>query len=275
RSWEWKGRWRWLAYSVFGFSLISLLLTVLPRTLLPPVESWFNTISILGAYMIWGPVSVVLAARLITALSWSSKPLTWSRWVPQALAVIFLALSLYADIRVLRIRDSVTEDQIAAAFFLILACIAGIMAGVASAWKRTGPKLWVSLALILVLCAVQFPALSLPQNFSERVTLERAAQVDAAIQRYHAQNGRYPASLIQLMPRYLLWVPEPVTYYKSVWCYDGNQQYYRLGYYEAGYYRYSLRGISVKLYGSAGELPQQPTPCDLDLQAAINKEQSR
>ena len=57
-----------------------------------------------------------------------------------------------------------------------------------------------------------------------------AAQVSQAVERYYAQEGRYPEKLQQLIPWYLLSVPEPVLINGLDWCYDGGADYFRLGY---------------------------------------------
>jgi hypothetical protein len=63
-----------------------------------------------------------------------------------------------------------------------------------------------------------------------QLTEERAERVTQAIETYHAREGHYPQDLRQLTPWYVLSLPGPVIIYGQDWCYDGGEDYYRLGY---------------------------------------------
>ena len=63
-----------------------------------------------------------------------------------------------------------------------------------------------------------------------QLTEERAERASQAIETYCAREGRYPQDLRQLTPGYVLSLPGPVTIYGQDWCFDGGDDYYRLGY---------------------------------------------
>ena len=60
---------------------------------------------------------------------------------------------------------------------------------------------------------------------------ERTGWTSQAIETYYARKGSYPQDLRQLTPWYVLSLPGPVIIYGQDWCYDGGDDYYRLGTY--------------------------------------------
>jgi len=63
-----------------------------------------------------------------------------------------------------------------------------------------------------------------------QLTEERAERVIRAVESYHAREGHYPQDLGQLTPGHALRLPGPVIIHGQDWCYDGDEDYYRLGY---------------------------------------------
>jgi hypothetical protein len=64
-----------------------------------------------------------------------------------------------------------------------------------------------------------------------QLTGERAGRTSQAIETYYARKGSYPQDLWQLTPWYVLSLPGLVIIYGQDWCYDGGDDYYRLGTY--------------------------------------------
>jgi hypothetical protein len=93
-----------------------------------------------------------------------------------------------------------------------------------------------------------------------QLTVERAEQVSQALETYYSQEGRYPQDLQHLTPGYMLSLPAPVIIYGQNWCYDGGDDYYRLGY----VYRehWSDPRLIGQVYGTKGELPDLNRMCD-------------
>ncbi len=150
------------------------------------------------------------------------------------------------------------------ALLLYLIDSAALMACVAFAWEMSGRRMWTGIALVLVFAIALIPAASIPQELPEQVTGQRAGQIDRAILRYREETGRYPASLDELTPRYLLLIPKTVSHWRRAWCYDGGESYYHLGYAIPLHFSYPGE-IDVKLYASAGEIPAQEMPCWAEL----------
>jgi len=93
-----------------------------------------------------------------------------------------------------------------------------------------------------------------------RLTQARAERVRQAVEAYRAREGRYPQDLRQLIPRYSLWLPGPVIIYGQDWCYDGGDEYYRLGY----VYRkhWSDPRLIGRSHRTKGDVPDLPGVCE-------------
>lgn len=93
-----------------------------------------------------------------------------------------------------------------------------------------------------------------------QLTVERAEQVSQALETYYSQEGRYPQDLQHLTPGYVLSLPAPVIISGQNWCYDGGDDYYRLGY----VYRehWSDPRLIGQVYGTKGELPDLNRMCE-------------
>lgn len=102
-----------------------------------------------------------------------------------------------------------------------------------------------------------------------QVTEARAERVTQALERYHAREGRYPQALGQLVPRYLLTVREPVIIYGQPWCYDGADEYYRLGY--ADREHWSAPQVIGRRFSSQGNIPELPPLCDDEIDDLIQR----
>ena len=93
-----------------------------------------------------------------------------------------------------------------------------------------------------------------------QLTEERAERVTRAIESYHSKEGHYPQDLRQLIPWHILSLPEPVIIYGQDWCYDGGEDYYRLGY----IYRqhWSDPRLIGQIYTTQGDMPDLGRMCE-------------
>jgi hypothetical protein len=100
------------------------------------------------------------------------------------------------------------------------------------------------------------------------VTEQRAEAVNRAIQRYHKQNGAYPRTLTDLTPRYLMYISNPLIIPGQTWCYEGGDNYYRLGYVHRQFFSspasvrvHAVVGKpSVSAWGCEDEAAKYPAP---------------
>ena len=86
------------------------------------------------------------------------------------------------------------------------------------------------LYLLLIPSVISIYALTRQVDFRQ-LTDNRAKYVSHKIETYQARVGRYPQELSELQPWYNVFpIPEPVILYGEDWCYEGGNDYYRLGY---------------------------------------------
>jgi MFS family permease len=115
-----------------------------------------------------------------------------------------------------------------------------------------GYAVLVPVALMVVSTSAQLVDLHM-------LTKARAEQVAQAIERYHARVGRYPQNLGQLHPGFVPPLPGPVIIFGQDWCYDGGENYYRLGYLDRQHW--SDPRLIGRIHKTAGVLPDLGPIC--------------
>lgn len=139
-----------------------------------------------------------------------------------------------------------THAAIAAGMFMVLSL---------HGWRRLGGILFAVLAPLLLLWTF-----STGWNVSYHdMTEQRAERIARALEQYREREDSYPVNLKNLVPRHLLWVPQPLIFAGEGWCYEGNGSEYRL----AAVYRehWGMSPISVRTYAQAGDA-EGPWACD-------------
>jgi hypothetical protein len=128
---------------------------------------------------------------------------------------------------------------------------------------------WVYLIAVPVIIVVAYSAGWLVQP--QAITQARADRIRQAVEAYHQQTGAYPSELGELTPDYMTFILGPLTGRSQVWCYQGHQSYYRLGYvFIQRYYQPTLFEpyYAIKIHSSAGEIPAGSWMCDQELEQA-------
>lgn len=120
-------------------------------------------------------------------------------------------------------------------------------------------KLASLLFLLLIPAMIAITASTQRVDFHQ-LTETRAARVNQAIDNYYARNNRYPDNLRALTPWYLLSLPGPVIIYGQEWCYDGSDNYYRLGYIDREHW--SAPHFIGRIYQTKGEVPDLYGMCE-------------
>jgi len=129
---------------------------------------------------------------------------------------------------------------------------------------------WAGFLYSLLIPALMIAVSARAQRVDFRqLTEERAERVTQAIETYYAREGHYPQDLRQLVPRYVLSLPGPVIIYGQDWCYDGGEDYYRLGY----VYRehWSDPDLHGRIYRTKGETLDLPGICAEEIAALENR----
>ncbi len=116
-------------------------------------------------------------------------------------------------------------------FWLFIPILGVFLVAIWLAFTLPHKAKWVSALYLFFVPAVMIITSAQAQRVDFRqLTENRAARVNQAIVTYHTQHGRYPETLRQLTPRYLLTLSEPVIIFGQEWCYEGDADQYRLGY---------------------------------------------
>ena len=114
---------------------------------------------------------------------------------------------------------------------LIPAVLAALFAAAILAELLAVRRQWLGL-----LYAVLVPGLMLAVYLNamlvdtQMLTQSRAERIGRALENYHVRQGSYPESLDELRPWTMLAIPVPVIMHGQDWCYQGEQDAYRLGY---------------------------------------------
>jgi hypothetical protein len=157
-------------------------------------------------------------------------------------------------------------------FGFIAAPIAGYLA-IAAAMLMTntlrGKSRLTGLLYMILVPSLIFQAYEIGRKISHQTLTEnRAGKIAAALLEYHDREGRYPEKLGQLVPRDLLFLPRPVILLGENWCYHGNQNQFAL----AAFYReFWSSPVSLRVYESAGNPPEESLPCQGQLAAMKQK----
>ncbi len=206
-------------------------------------------------------LSILLPAGLLFSNLRASPPLKRSRLLwSLILSVVLLAGAAYqmawegvwsaAHARAF-------EDHLPFAHFML-----SLVAGVFLALTLRGTRRLVAPLYIILVTGVTTLAFTWGWNISAfDMTERRAMTVNKAIVSYYQENGSYPASLTELSPRYLLFLPPPAVVRLGGWCYQSGQDYYRLGYI-SGLFTYFDAIFQVVTYSQVGDLPLDTWACD-------------
>ena len=272
QAWGWRGKRRWLAY----LALLLLLLMVCAGYLIPTSwlmnrPKWLYGSILIGNLFVWPIVAVVLIARLVYTRIASDQPSNWPATVIR-LAVAVLLLLVIGDLIVTETVWVQAEDSLSVipgVVFMVATAAAMLLAWAVTGWRRLGALGFVLLVTLTASYAFNrgsWMALSPPW-----VTEARAEKINRAIQRYYERQGHYPSRLANLMPFYLWRIPQPMIFRDQTWCYEGGNDYYRLGYVHQRAFGVPPEYISIRIHAAVGKPPESSWPCDDELERAKSK----
>lgn len=220
---------------------------------------WFRAVQIIvmGLGIL---LSIFLSAALLYTSLRVDGPVDRRRFVwSLALIVILLGISAYQvfwDGVWSAAHARAFEDHLPFNYFLL-----SLMAGVALALSLKGWRRLAGPAFVVLVTAVTTLALIWGWQISAyEITERRAARVDQAVADYFQDSGRYPASLAELTPGYLVYLPPPVVVRQGEWCYQASDSGYRLGYVSGGF-TYTYANFKTETYSQAGQPPQGDWIC--------------
>ncbi|MGE5265015.1 MAG: hypothetical protein ACM3S0_16665 [Acidobacteriota bacterium] len=260
KAWEWGGLLRLLVL-LYLLTIIVIESDVIPSSLSVDWPPSFQTIyDIVGAF--W-PVAIVgVAAGLVRSILGVDRTIEWWKVGLGLVLAGFLLLTVVRQI-LLALPWDFMMDGSTGVGISVTTSFAAIAAAMLLAWSLSGWRRWVAPGFALVvLIGMTYASDALAQVSPVTLTEERAEQVHQAILRYHGENGAYPLALIDLSPRYLWRIPEPIMLRGATWCYEGGSDHFRLGYLFHGGFG---APASVRIQGAAGTPPNPQWKCERDV----------
>ncbi len=174
----------------------------------------------------------------------------------------FLLLTLFYTIFWVSLWDH-TDNGLGGVWLAITGSFLSVAAGGLMIERKIGRMRTLGMIYLLPVTALIWAAFGIGIRYPYHPILDqRASMIQEAIQKYFEQNGAYPPSLSELIPGQLLWVPRQVVLRSEDWCYQGGQDYFRLGVFWRD--RFSSL-LEVKTYASQGNPPEAGWVCQEDL----------
>ena len=224
-----------------------------------PLPTWLAILFRIGIVVLPGLLVVIPAVLLTNSLqSRSGKP---------ALLPMMLALGLLGYLAYSIFWASVwdqTSDGLGGLVLSQPSALVAVGAGMAmavalSGWRRSAGLLFALLVPLLLYQAFE-QGWQVPYH---ELTEARAERIAQALDEYHQREGVYPPTLDMLTPRYLLRVPQPVELRGETWCYQGGDDFYRLGAFSREFFSMPVR---LQVYTVVGE-PDSAWACEEQLAA--------
>jgi hypothetical protein len=266
QAWHWMGD-RILAGWAVQVGLLFIGIRVVDvNAAFANIPSGLNHTIGLAAYWLIPETAIVSVACLLHLGQIAAQSKEWRKVGLISLLILSILLPLGYQIFLARIWE-VATDGFEATTLWFLVSVAGIAAAMVLAWFLPGKRKLVTLVLAVLLPLSMWGAYRIGATFPDGewgtsptfVTERRAERIDRAIQRYHRRTGDYPRALADLVPRDLLYLPNPLIIPGQTWCYEAGADTYRLGYI---YRRYFSTPASVRVHAAVGQPPDLEWPCD-------------
>lgn len=230
---------------------------VLLALLLIPTFLLFSDLATAAFFLI--PLALVNAAFLLYSAEPQARIV-----IPAYFIGILLILGTLFKIYDLTVWDN-TYDSLK--YILLFApMLAVLLSGLTLLIALPSKTKLAGIAYLLLVPVLMIWVSTLAQRVDFRaLTSQRADRVVQAIESFYAREGRYPASLSELTPRYILALPEPVIIYGQTWCYESGDGYYRLGYVDREHW--SDPRMIGRIFKTEGQPVQQSLMCEAEIAA--------
>jgi hypothetical protein len=225
-----------------------------------PPPPWLAILFRIGFAEVLPVLLVVIPAVLITnGLQ--------SRDGKRALPSVVLALGLLGYLAYSIFWASIwdhTSDGMGGLMLSQPSALVAVGAGMAMAVALTGWRRGAGLLFVLLAPLLLYQSFEQGWQVSYHdITEARAERIVRALADYHEREGVYPPTLEALMPRDLLRVPQPVELRGETWCYQGGDDFYRLG---AFFREFFSMPVQLQVYAAVGE-PDSTWACEEQLAA--------
>lgn len=257
------------------FILLSLLFPILCNATLsgrldlsklPQLPSWLSPLYFVILYAFPGLVIVTAAALLSSGLKQINTPTDTISRPSQCSAFwhFFLATLLFAGLLYTLVWTSIwdqTVDMGLGTFLLPMLIPISIATGmVITITNANRQQQATGIAFAALVPLGMMAAMTYGSNIDyHTLTESRAARIQEAVEHFHTHTGGYPTNLDELVPREIWWIPNPIILSGQTWCYQGGDDFYRLG---AIFREFWSTPFSIQIYASAGSPPTGSWKCE-------------
>jgi len=156
-----------------------------------------------------------------------------------------------------------TDDGMGGVWLAITGGLTGVAAGGLMVERGRGWLRLLGFFYLLLIPTLLFGAFGIGIKIPYHpISDNRAVIISNALQSFNTQHDRYPGSLDELVPRYLLWIPSQLILRGENWCYQGGDDGFRLG----DFWRLSFSNLlEIKIFASAGNPPEAGWYCQENL----------
>jgi len=264
QSWRWYGKALLATSLILGILLILSLWVTIENQPLFEKPDWLSRIASIALFLVPG-AGVILAARLVYTPLAGEFDQRWLKYAVRrrliASLVVAAGILLLVSYQIVTasIWDAAT-DGLAGIYLTMLTCIASIAGAILLYWSLKEWRKRAARIFDLVVPLAMIGAFGIGWSISPvTVTERRAETVNRAILRYYQKNNGYPETLSELRPWYLPVVLGPVIIPGQTWCYEGGQDYYRLGYV---YRKFFSAPAMVRVHAAVGMPPDPAWECE-------------
>jgi len=230
------------------------------------LPKWISFVLLVLLYLTPILISILPAILVVKGIQkWSTERSKSNRGVIFQFVLAFLLIVYLLYILFWSGVWDQTQDMGIGAFIFPFAGVAAIGAGMVMASVLRGKSRIAGLIYLILVPVLFYQAYDLGSRLSHHeITEDHADRIANALQKFHAREGQYPNDLRALVPRDLLYIPQPIIFMGEHWCYQGEDDYYQL---TAFFREYWNMPVSLKLYSSSGSAPTTVLPCEERLPA--------
>jgi hypothetical protein len=257
KLWKSVGRWQLVVCAVLVTLLAFSIWATDTQSPALATPAWLAAVIQFGVYFSIPALAVVVTARLVAGGQPSAGPVDWRLLVLKWLVAVGILLLIGYQIMLGSIWD-VATDGLRGLVLLMVVDSTAIAVALYLAWSLPGRWKLAALAFAASVFVLMEDAHKLGTYDADGkwgtlpalITEQRAATIDQALQRYHAQQGSYPERLSDLTPWYLVYLPTPYMIPGHTWCYEGNADSYRFGYL---YREYFSSQAALRIHAAVGK----------------------
>ena len=256
-------QWRWLVAIVVGILVAAVCADTFIYNAVRATwsEGVRNFVGILGM-LVFPIVLVTLSGRMVYCLTSIPRSVNRYKLIAGLIVAGLLAILLTTYVAEAAILDWAT-DGLATSMILVVLSITTCAVALLLAWILGHHRIRSAVVYTIAMTVSIIVIFTVDTRLDpQKVITQRAEQIDQAIQNYHHANNQYPPDLANLVPRYLLYIPNPILFRDQAWCYQGADDFYRLGYIYRAAFGMPPDQITIRIHSSTGKPPEESWACD-------------